>query len=321
MERPLLSIVSPVYKGEKMLVELVSRIKGSVETFTLNYEIILINDCSPDNSWAIIKTICATDKKVKGINLSRNFGQPYAITAGLTYSSGGYVAVIDCDLQNRPEDIPLLYDKAISEDLDIVYACRKIRSDGTLKRFSSSFFHKVYNYLTGLDSSKEIAEFGIYKRNVINVYCKIPEYSRTFCELVQTLGFKSDFVEVTHDKRAEGKSSYTFIRLLSLSFDAMISNSNKPLQLSVGCGFLMSFLSLLLNILNVIAGFLGYNEVAGYTTTIFSIWFVGGLLLMMLGILGLYVGKIYDQVKGRPIFIVRDLLNFNNDQEHKFVNF
>jgi dolichol-phosphate mannosyltransferase len=311
--RPLISVVSPIYKGEKMMDELVSRIESSVESFTEDYEIILVNDCSPDDAWNKIKQICDLDKKVKGINLSRNFGQPYAITAGLTYSHGEYVIVLDCDLQNPPEEIPRLYKKAIDEDLDIVYACRTTRADNYAKRMSSTIYHKVYNYLTGLDSSKEIAEFGIYKRNVVSVYCKIPEYSRTFCELVQTLGFRTGTIEVSHDKRAEGESSYTLGRLLSLSFDAMISNSNRPLQLSVAGGFLMAFISLLLNVINVVAGFLGYNEVAGYTTTIFSIWFVGGLLLMMLGILGLYIGKIFDQVKGRPIFIVRDLLNFNKE--------
>lgn len=308
-----ITVISPIYKGEKMLEELVSRIETSVETFTDDYEIILVNDCSPDNSWEKIKEICADDKRVKGINLSRNFGQPYAITAGLTYSSGDYVVVLDCDLQNRPEEIPILYQKAINEDLDIVYACRGTRADKFTKRMTSILFHKMYNYLTGLNSSKEIAEFGIYKRNVIDVYCRIPEYARTFCELVQTLGFRTGTIEVVHDKRAEGESSYTLMRLLSLSFDAMISNTNRPLQLSVTLGFLMAFLSLLLNIINIIAGFIGYNEVAGYTTTIFSIWFVGGLLLMMLGILGLYIGKIFDQVKGRPIFIVRDLINFNKE--------
>lgn len=310
---PLISVVSPIYKGEKMMDELVSRIESSVDSFTNDYEIILVNDCSPDDSWNKIIEICHKNNRVKGINLSRNFGQPYAITAGLTYSSGDYVVVLDCDLQNRPEEIPRLYKKTIDEDLDIVYACRASRADNYTKRMSSTIYHKVYNYLTGLDSSKEIAEFGIYKRNVVNVYCKIPEYARTFCELVQTLGFRTGTIEVSHDKRAEGKSSYTLGRLLSLSFDAMISNSNKPLQLSVASGFLMAFISLLLNVINVIAGFLGYNEVAGYTTTIFSIWFVGGILLMMLGILGLYIGKIFDQVKGRPIFIVRDLLNFNKN--------
>lgn len=305
-----ISIVSPIYKGEKMLDELVRRITAAVTPITDDYEIILVNDSSPDNSWAEIKKYCLLDKHVKGINLSRNFGQPYAITAGLTYSVGKWVVVLDCDLQNRPEEIPRLYKKA-QEGFDIVYACRIERADTFMKRMSSLVFHKVYNYLSGLNTNKEIAEFGLYSRKVVDVYCKIPEYARTFVELVQTLGFRCGTIDVEHVERAEGKSSYTLGSLLHLSFNAMISNTNKPLQLSVALGFGMAVFSLLLNILNVVAGFVGWNEVAGYTTTIFSIWFVGGLILMMLGVLGLYVGKIFDQVKGRPIFIVSDLINFD----------
>lgn len=309
-----MSIISPIYKGEKMLDELVGRITDSVKTITEDYEIILVNDCSPDNSWAKIVQICSKNKRVKGINLSRNFGQPYAITAGLTYSSGDYVVVLDCDLQNRPEEIPSLYKTAVEGDFDIVFACRTQRADKYLKRMSSAVFHKVYNYLSGLTTSKEIAEFGIYRRNVVDVYCKIPEYARTFVELIQTLGFRVGTIEVEHAERAEGESSYSVARLLRLSFNAMISNTNKPLQLAVGLGFSMSFFSLILNVVNIVLGIVEWGEVPGYTTTIFSIWFVGGLLLMMMGILGLYIGKIFDQVKGRPLFIVRDALNFETDE-------
>lgn len=305
-----LSIVSPIYMGEEMLEELVYRVSNSVAGITDDYEIILVNDASPDNSWSKILLMSQKDKKIKGINLSRNFGQPNALTAGLDYSKGDYVVVLDCDLQDRPEDIPRLFEKAITHDLDIVYACRVERNEKFTKRMSSYLFHKVYNCLSGSTSQKEIAEFGIYKRNVVDAYCGIKEYSRTFVELIQTLGFKIGTIDVFLDKRSKGVSSYTLSRLLRLSFDAMISNTNKPLQLSVAIGFCISLFSLLLNIVNIVAGFVGWNEVAGYTTTIFSIWFVGGLLLGMIGVLGLYIGKIFDQVKGRPIYIVRDTVNF-----------
>lgn len=320
-----ISIISPVYKGEKMIEELIRRITESVlvlpgigkDIDAINgYEIILVNDQSPDNSWQEIERHCHKDKHVKGINLSRNFGQPYAITAGLTYSTGDYVVVLDCDLQNRPEEIPRLYAKA-KEGFDIVYACRVERADSFMKKMSSVIFHKVYNYLSGLNTNKEIAEFGIYSRKVVDTYCSIPEYARTFVELIQTLGYNVSTIDVEHAERVEGESSYTLSKLLTLSFNAMISNTNKPLQLSVALGFGMSFFSLLLNILNIFAGFIGWNEVAGYTTTIFSIWFVGGLILGMMGILGLYIGKIFDQVKGRPIFIVKDLLNLHTNEGQK----
>ncbi len=303
-----LSVVSPVYRGEKMLSELVERIHKAISPLTDNYEIVLVNDCSPDNSWECISEICKVDKKVKGINLSRNFGQPYAITAGLTYAKGNYIAVIDCDLQNKPEDLPAMYQKAL-EGYDVVSARRVVREDTFMKRMSSAIFHRVYDFLSGFDTDKAVAEFGIYSRKIVDVYCSIPEYSRSFVELIHTLGFKKTTVDVLHDHRLEGKSSYNLYRLLKLSYDSIISNSNRPLHLAVALGLMMSLLSFLMAIYNIFAKFMGLNEVEGYTSTIFSIWFVGGLLLLMMGVLGLYIGKIFDQVKGRPVFIVSDTLN------------
>ena len=303
-----LSIVSPVYRGEKMLEELVRRIHAAISPITDDYEIVLVNDCSPDNSWEKIADICTNDQRVKGINLSRNFGQPYAITAGLTYAKGDYIAVIDCDLQNKPEDLPAMYEKAL-EGYDVVSARRVVRDDTFLKRMSSAVFHKVYDFLSGFDTDKAVAEFGIYSKKIVKVYCSIPEYSRSFVELIHTLGFKKTTVDVSHDHRLEGESSYNLHRLLVLSYNSIISNSNRPLYLSVTLGFLMSLLSFLMAVYNIFAKFAGLNEVAGYTSTIFSIWFVGGLLLFMMGILGLYIGKIFDQVKGRPVFIVSETLN------------
>lgn len=303
-----LSIVSPVYHGEKMLDELVSRIHGAIKPLNIEYEIVLVNDCSPDNSWEKITEICSRDKQVKGINLSRNFGQPYAITAGLSYSKGNWVAVIDCDLQNKPEDLPAMYKKCL-EGYDIVSARRVVRDDTFLKRMSSMVFHKAYDFLSGFSTDKAVAEFGIYNKKVVKVYCSIPEVSRSFVELIHTLGFRKATVDVYHDHRAEGKSSYNLARLLRLSYNSIISNSNKPLHMAVTMGFVMSLLAFLMALYNVIAKLLGWIEVAGYTTTIFSIWFVGGLLLFMMGILGLYIGKIFDQVKGRPVFIVSETLN------------
>jgi dolichol-phosphate mannosyltransferase len=291
-----------------MLEELVARISKAVAPLTSDYEIILVNDGSPDASWEKIKTLCARDAKVKGINLAHNFGQPYAITAGLSYAQGDYIAVIDCDLQNKPEDLPALFLKAM-EGYDIVSARRVHRDDTFLKRMSSAVFHRVYDFLSGFSTDKAIAEFGVYSKRIVKVYCSIPEYSRSFVELIHTLGFRKTGIDVMHDHRLEGKSSYNLTRLLRLSFNAIISNSNRPLQLAVTLGFIMSLFSFLMAVYNIFAKFAGWNEVAGYTTTVFSIWFVGGLLLFMMGILGLYIGKIFDQVKGRPVFIVQDTLN------------
>jgi dolichol-phosphate mannosyltransferase len=304
----LLSIVSPVYRSEKIVEELVSRIKKAVTTITDDFEIILVNDFSPDNSWMKIVEQCSKDKRVKGINLSRNFGQHYAITAGLNYAKGDWIVVMDCDLQDRPDEIPNLYQKAM-EGWDIVYARRVERQDKFLKRMSSTLFHMVYGYLSGLKMDGSIANFGIYHKNVIREYNKMKEVARSFPSLVYYLGFKSCAIDVKHSERFEGGSSYTLSKLLYLTGDVILSNSNKPLKLTVKIGFFISMLSFLLALYNVIAHISGIITLEGFTTTIFSIWFVGGLILLVLGIVGLYVGKIFDQVKERQLFIVSQEVN------------
>ena len=305
-----LSIVSPVYHAEKMVHMLVERIVKSVTTITEDFEIILVNDASPDASWSVIEHECAQNKRVKGINLSRNFGQHYAITAGLHYAKGEWVVVMDCDLQDRPEEIPALYQKAL-EGYDIVYARRVDRQDKGLKKLSSTIFHEIFDWLSGSTTDKTIANFGIYKQCVIAEYNRMPELARSFGTLIRYLGFTKTTMDVQHAERAEGQSSYNLYKLLKLSFDVIIANSNKPLRMAVGLGFGMSALSFLLALYNVIARLLGFISFPGYTTTVFSIWFVGGLMLFVMGILGLYIGKIFDQVKGRQLFIVKDQVNFD----------
>ena len=307
-DTPLISIVTPEYKGEKMVGELVRRLQESLEPITDQYEIILVNDASPDHAWLEIERVCRLDPRIKGINLSRNFGQHYAITAGLRYATGQWVVVMDCDLQDRPEEIPSLYRKA-QEGYDIVYARRVTRKDSFFKRMSSVAFHKVYNWLSGLNADKAIANYGIYKRCVIDKYNRMPEKARSFPSLIRYLGFKDVAIDVQHAERGEGKSSYSLRKLIRLSLDVITSNSNKPLRMAVGLGFGMAMVSFLLAVYNVIAKWVGIIRVPGYTTTLFSIWFVGGLILFVMGVLGLYLGKIFDQVKGRQLCIVRDKLN------------
>lgn len=306
---PLISIVSPEYRGEKMVYELVRRIKESVSTITDDFEIILVNDASPDNTWAEIEKECATDQRVKGIDLSRNFGQHYAITAGLHYAKGEWVVVMDCDLQDRPEEIPNLYRKAM-EGWDIVYARRMNKKFGFWKKMSSTAFHKVFDWLSGMKTDESIGNYGIYHMRVIDECNKMPEKARSFGNLLWYVGFKSTTIDVQHADRAEGKSGYTFAKLIKLSIDVIVANTNKPLRMTVGLGFFMSIVSFLLALYNIIAKMVGTIQVTGYTTTIFSIWFVGGLLLFVMGILGLYIGRIFDQVKDRPLYVIRTKLNF-----------
>ena len=305
---PHISVVSPVYKGEKMVHELVTRVKENVSKITNDFDIILVNDASPDQSWQMILKECAVDKRVKGINLSRNFGQHRAITAGLNYAKGDWVIVMDCDLQDRPEEIPNLYKKA-QEGYDIVQGERVERHDKYLKKLSSTVFNAIFSYLSGIKKNKKIANFGIYKQQVIKAVCEMPERDRGFGLLVNYVGFKSISIPIVHGSRYEGTSSYTLVKLLKLAFGSIISNTNKPLRMMTGLGFFLSFASMMIALYNVCAFFFGVIGVPGFTTTVFSIWFVGGMLMMQLGIVGLYIGKIFDQVKGRPLYVVMDEVN------------
>jgi glycosyltransferase involved in cell wall biosynthesis len=310
MNTTLISIVSPVYKARNIIPELVSQIEKSVLEITDNFEIILVDDGCPDNSWEIIEEISILNKRVVGIKLSRNFGQHYAISAGLSEAKGEWIVVMDCDLQDRPDEIPNLFKKAI-EGYDIVFAQRQNRKDGYFKRLFSKLFHKFYSWLSGINSDSSIANFGIYNAKVISEYNKMREISRSFPSLVSFLGFNSIKIRVKHSERFEGESSYNFKKLLNLSFDVILANSNKPLKLTVKLGFIISLFSFLLAIYNVFAYEVGIIKVEGFTTTVFSIWFVGGLILFVLGIVGLYISKIFDQVKQRQLFIVQTRVNKN----------
>ena len=305
-----ISIVSPVYRGEKMLDELVSRIEAAVNTFTSDYEIIFVNDASPDNSWIEIQRICSENKKIKALNLSRNYGQECPIKAGMSVTSGNWIVVMDCDLQDRPEEIPNLYHKA-KEGYDVVHAQRIDRQDSYLKKMSSTVFHLVFNWLSGTSTDKTISNFGIYSASIIKEYNKFNEQCPDFLTSLSLLGFRNTKMPVQHSERAEGESSYNLYKLLKYAIDCILCNTNKPLRLSAYFGSLMSLTSILMAIYNVVAKLLGIIELEGFTTTVFSIWFVGGLILAQLGIIGLYLSKVFDQVKNRPVFTVQDYVNFS----------
>lgn len=308
IKKPLFSIVIPVYMAENILEELVRLLSIELTAITDDFEIILVNDSSPDISYDKILLECKKDHRVKGINLSRNFGQHYAITAGLSFSKGDWIVVMDCDLQDRPDEIINLYHKAIS-GYDIVLAKRTARQDSFFKKLSSELFHQVNSYFSGMKSDKSIANFGIFNEKVIHEFNQMPEMARSFMSLINTLGYKRTELEVKHSERYEGETSYTLMKLLNLSLDVILSNSNRPLKLTVKLGFLVSFLCTILAFYNLIAKKMGLIEVEGFTSTIFSIWFVGGIIMFILGIVGLYIGKIFDQVKGRKLFIVDEVIN------------
>ncbi len=308
MDLPLISIVSPIYKGEKMLEELVSRIDTAVATFTDNYEIVLVNDCSPDDSWNKIKEICTHNKKVKGLNLSRNFGQHYAITAGLAESTGEWVVVLDCDLQDRPEEIPNLYKKTL-EGYDTVFAEIIEREDRFMKKLTSRAFSYIFAYFTDSPVDKKTNNFGIYHRKVIDAVLSMGDYIKCFPIEVRWVGFNIGYHPVVKDGRAEGTSGYTWSKLFSFAFNNIIAFSNKPLKLALKFGFFVVLISLILTLYYLVRYMIGGIGVSGFTTLVISLWMIAGILISLIGMLGIYLGRVYDKVKDRPIYIVKERLN------------
>jgi len=279
----------------------------SLAAITPDYEIILVNDACPQNSWEVIKQIVAEDPHVKGVDLSRNFGQIRAITAGLHYAEGEWVVVMDCDLQDKPEEIRRLYGKA-QEGYDVVFARRAARKDTFFKILSSMFFYWIYGYFTAGAFDNTICNFSISRRIVMENYMRMGDQNRAFILFIKWMGFRQAVIDIEHAERASGNSSYTLRKQLQLALEIITTQSNKPLILSIKMGFTVSFLSFLYAIYLAIR-YLIYNvSVAGWTSTIVSIYFVGGIILAQMGILGLYIGYIFDQTKQRPIFIVREVI-------------
>ena len=307
-----ISVVSPVYKAELIIDELVKRLDTELSKITDNYEIVLVEDKSPDLSWDKILENCNKNHRIKGLKLSKNFGQHHAITAGLDYCKGDWVIVMDCDLQDRPEEILSLYNKA-QQGFDIVFARRVNRQDGFLKRMSSKFFYKAFFYLSGIEHDSSIANFGIYSRKVINAICTMREPMRGFAPMAKWVGFKNTFIDVKHGERFEGKSSYNWSKLIKLALDIIISYSDKPLKLVIKAGMTISFFSLIYIIYSLISYFAGRITITGFTSLIVSIWFLSGLILFTLGIIGMYIVRTFDGIKNRPIYIIDEKMNIGNE--------
>ena len=303
-----ISVVSPVYRGEKMVSELVRRNVEALSGMGVEYEIILVNDASPDNSWGAIEQECQKNPNVKGLNLSRNFGQHYAITAGLSYAQGEWVVVMDCDLQDRPEEIPNLYKKA-QEGFDSVLAQRIQRSHGWFKRMGSKYFYKVFSYLTETEQDASVANFGIYNRKVIEAVLSMGDAMRYFPTQIQWVGFRRAYLPIQHDERAEGKSTYNMSRLFRLAFDTIISFSDKPMRLMVQMGLMVTLISFIVGLAFLVRYFMGEIEVLGFTSLMISLWLLGGIIISLIGVVGIYLGKLFEKAKDRPTFIVNQRLN------------
>ncbi len=299
----MISIVSPVYRAEKILPILVSEINLVMERIGEDYEIILVDDRSPDNSWEVMKVLSSQNPKIKSIRLSRNFGQHSAIFAGLTKTKGDWVVVMDCDMQDQPKEIAKLYKKAL-EGYDIVLGQRENRKDKFLKKLTSKLFYKVFNYLSGANFDNNVANFGIYHQKTIKSILDMGDYVKFFSLFINWIGFKSVSIPIEHGEREEGKSTYSVGRLFKQAFNVIISFSDKPLRLFINFGLSISVLSFIVGIYYLYLALTGKIAQPGFSSLILSIWFLSGIIISCIGIVGVYLGKTFDQAKGRPTFII-----------------
>lgn len=300
-----MSVIIPVYGCGFSLDELYERLKATLTSITENFEIIMVNDASPDNAWEIIKLLSQNDSRVRGINFSRNFGQHRAITAGLDCAKGDWAVVMDCDLQDQPEEIIKLYNEA-QKGFDIVFGRRNRRKDSFFKKLGSKLFYIIYDYFTESKIDNTVANFSIISSNVVEQLRLLREQNRTYPLFVNWIGFKRTNINIEHAQRKEGGSSYTLQKLINLAIDSIVSQSNKPLKLSIKFGFLLSLVSLFYATWLVLRYFVYSVPVAGWTSVMVSIYFIGGLLFANMGILGLYIGKAFDEAKNRPLYIVQE---------------
>lgn len=304
---PLISFVSPVYGCPESLGELTRRIRATCASNEWSFEIILVDDRCPKGSWEVIEKLVESDRAIEGIRLSRNFGQHPAIQAGLSRARGEWIIVLDCDLQDLPEETPKLFAAAMLGN-KVVRAKRAIRRDSLHRRLISWAFYSMLSYLTRTRQSSQIANFGIYHRSVIGTIISWSEQMKYFPAVVEWVGFERTEVDVEHGERFSGKSSYNLARLFQLGLRIVLSFSERPLQLIVALGALISLLSFVISLFVLIGALRGAYDVEGWATTILSVWFLGGITIFVLGICSLYVGRIFAEAKNRPIFIIDEII-------------
>ena len=301
-----LSVVIPVYNESSLINELVNRIKINIQSITNDYEIIIVDDGSQDNTWEFIEHEAKKENRVKGIKFSRNFGHHFSITAGLHNSMGEWVVVMDGDLQDRPEVIPELYNKAIY-GYDIVFVSRKNRPEKLYYRISQ----KIFYWILRIDFDSKQANLSIINRKVVEAFKIFPEKARFYGSTIKWLGFNRTYILADHGTRFSGTPSYTLRKRLKLAADIILAFSERPLKFAIGMGMFMSAVSLLLAIWTIYRTIKWNYDFIGWQSLIATVFFNTGIILILVGILGIYIGQIFLEVKNRPLYIIGEKINID----------
>ncbi|HTW83846.1 MAG TPA: glycosyltransferase family 2 protein [Candidatus Sulfotelmatobacter sp.] len=300
-----LSIVAPLYNEEGNVTELVRRLSAVAASIDVDgYEIVLVNDGSKDRTLALLREHAARDPHLVIVDLSRNFGHQLAATAGLDTARGDAVVLIDADLQDPPELIPEMVARW-RDGYDVVFAVRRNRKgESAFKLFTARMFYRVIRRLTNVDIPVDSGDFRLFSRRVLTALSSIRERHRFIRGLVSWVGYKQVAVFYDRDERFSGATKYPLSKMLRFAIDGITSFSDIPLRLVTWFGFIVSAIAFLVALVEIgVRIFTGYN-LPGYTSTIFAILFLGGVQLIGMGILGEYVGRIYDEIKGRPLYLL-----------------
>jgi glycosyltransferase involved in cell wall biosynthesis len=305
----ILGVVIPLFKSEKTIKELLERLIFYFETNHLSYHIILVEDGCPNKSSEAILDLLNSNKNIICLKLSRNFGQHQAISAGLELVKGDWIVVMDADLQDLPENIGVFLDTAIRCSFDVVVGLRKKRKDNIIRKTESYLFYKALHILTGQNINQGISNFGIYNRKVVDKYNDMKELYRSFGMFIIWLGFKRIEIPIEHGQRNFGKSSYTFVKKINLALDTILSFSDRPLKLIIGLGIFIFSLAFSCLTFVICKNFINSKPLLGWTSLILMISFGTGLLLIAIGVVGLYVGKTFMETKKRPLYVIDEIIN------------
>ncbi len=298
-----ISAALAVYNEEQILPELCRRLSTVLQSLAGSYEIVLVDDGSRDGSWKTIEDICGRNPNVKGIKFSRNFGQHVAITAALDNARGDYIVLMDADLQDRPEEIPRMLERC-RQGFEVVYARRRSRADSAGKKLSSRIFYSVFNKLSSFHISPDVGVFRIITRRVCSQVVLMREQARFIPGLIDWMGFSSDYIDVDRPERGAGQTQYTLAKLMKLGIETIIAFSNLPLRAASGLGFIVSSLSFPPVFYFVLKWLFLGDAAAGWAGLVTGMLFLGGVQLLAIGILGEYTGRIYMDVKHRPLYVI-----------------
>lgn len=315
IDHPTYSVVAPVFNEEQILPEFYRRVVAALEPLGAPFELVLVNDGCRDKSPEIMRQLHEQDPRVKVVNFSRNFGHQLAITAGTDYARGQAVIVIDSDLQDPPEVIPDMINRW-HEGYQVVYAVRTERAGETwFKKFTASFFYRLITSITNVEIPVDTGDFRLMDRRVVDALKGVREYNRFMRGLSVWVGFKQTGVPYKRDARKVGETKYPLRKMLRFAFDGITSFSYLPLQLATYAGFIIAALSVLFILVAVSMRLSGLRAFEGQATTLIIVLFLGGVQLIFLGIIGEYLGRIYDEVKRRPLYIVAETLGFKDEKE------